>query len=491
MWVTMGNVWAHLTRYTQEERKWLDEYLTYKNDKAFFTKGPPTLSMFDWKQNAFPAGLLATIKKDAQAEGFTVEVSDPRTDKVLIEPKPDLAWLRWYQLEAVRRSCAAERGILWLPTGAGKTEVAVGLTRAMPGRWLFIVHRWILARQAAERWELRTPGQKAGRIGDGNWDADWDRHTFIAATFQTLSARLKAGDPATLALLSGATRLIVDEAHTLPSDTASNVAQALVNARVRIGLSGTPLAREDKRSLVAIASLGGVIYRLRAQTLIEEGVLARPMIRALISREQVDAVSWEHCCSRGITRSAYRNRVVLAAAKMAEHPTLIFVKEVPHGRALEKMATAGGLRAKFVHGEMKQVLRDQALAQLAYGDLDAVICTVVFNEGVDIPGLRSVVIASGGQSVIQAIQRVGRGMRVSEGKTDFTAYDIRDVGCGCLSPKYQGLRHTGCKWLAKHSKARFGAYVAEGYTVADEEVGFAPPAPRDGSLKVGPGSPPA
>jgi superfamily II DNA or RNA helicase len=72
-----------------------------------------------------------------------------------------------------------------------------------------------------------------------------------------------------------------------------------------------------------------------------------------------------------------------------------------------------------------------------------------------VPGeVRAGVNAAGGKSVIKALQRLGRGMRVAEGKSGIAWTDFSDIG------------HP---WLEKHSKARVNAYKTEGY-----EVSFVP-----------------
>ena len=79
------------------------------------------------------------------------------------------------------------------------------------------------------------------------------------------------------------------------------------------------------------------------------------------------------------------------------------------------------------------------------------MCTVVFQEGVDIPDLRTVVIASGGSSVIAALQRIGRGMRVSDNKSSCIVIDVHD---------------TGEYFLENQSKKRKKAYEGAGHDVS-------------------------
>jgi superfamily II DNA or RNA helicase len=75
---------------------------------------------------------------------------------------------------------------------------------------------------------------------------------------------------------------------------------------------------------------------------------------------------------------------------------------------------------------------------------------VIFQEGIDIPALRSVIIGTGGKSTIASLQRIGRGMRMAEGKHEFEVWDVLDQGQ---------------KWLKAHALGRFQAYGREGHEV--------------------------
>lgn len=340
---------------------------------------------------------------------------------------------------------------------SGKTELAVALSRALPGRWLFLAHRSTLMDNAAERFELRTPGGHAGRIGEGSWDVRPD-DMFISATFQTLLAQRRTAPLQMRGFFNSLDGIIVDECHVLPADTFWSLAMD-IPAFYRVGLSGTPLARGDQRSLLAIAALGPVIYRIHSETLIKAGVLARPRIKMIRVKQRSLRPSWQGVYGEAVVRSEVRNRTLVECAKAAEKPCLLFVKEVKHGTALKTRLEKAGLRADFVFGKDDLADRKGAVKRLVRGDLDVLVCSVVFQEGIDIPQLRSVVIGSGGKSIIAALQRIGRGMRKAAGKEEFEVWDIADEGCGC--PAKGG--HAGCKWLTKHTSARRNAFLGEGF----------------------------
>jgi superfamily II DNA or RNA helicase len=254
--------------------------------------------------------------------------------------------------------------------------------------------------------------------------------------------------------------LVAHNCHTLPADSFWGVAQACP-AHYRFGLSGTPLARGDKRSVLAIGALGPVVYRIIPDVLIRAGVLAKPKIRLTSVVQRSERPTWQGVYGESIVRSSIRNKAVVECARKAEKPCLVFVKEIAHGKLIKKALEQAGLTSEFVYGEDDTSERRESIKRLVRGDSDVLVCSVVFQEGIDIPALRSVVIASGGKSVIAALQRIGRGMRKSLGKDEFEVHDIADKGCGCGS-----RGHAGCRWLEKHTRARVKAYAGEGFQVA-------------------------
>jgi superfamily II DNA or RNA helicase len=473
MWLQVENLHTKVVNATDDERTWVSEYLSFEDPTAVYRhlgKNDGRARMFNPFACSFPSGFVPMVRKAAVAEGYQVQVLDKRVVPCPPEPAPDLGWLRDYQHEAMAACIRERRGIIWAPTGSGKTEIPVALVLTFPVRWLFLVHRTTLVDQTISRYAQRTLGERAGRVGDGVWDVR-DDDLLVCATFQTLANALEAGDPRATALMESAMGVVVDECHTLPAATFYRVVMASANAFWRFGLSGTPLARGDKRSVLAVAALGPIIYRLRTDRLIEEGVLAKPTIRMIDVKQSCDLPTYQGVYGAAIVRSATRNRVVVECARRAEKPTLVFVKEITHGHILRRELERAGLNTGFVWGNSFHEQRKRAIRDLSSGRLDVLVCSVVFQEGVDIPELRSVIVATGGKSIIAALQRIGRGMRRADGKTTFEVWDIADPGCGCA--RKEG--HSGCRWLKAHTAARLRAYTSEGHSVVREQPLLMPP----------------
>jgi superfamily II DNA or RNA helicase len=158
-----------------------------------------------------------------------------------------------------------------------------------------------------------------------------------------------------------------------------------------------------------------------------------------------------------IIESSVRNRALIAIARKARKPALLFVRNIKHGRWLEAALREAKLRTLFVWGKHSQDQRSFVLKQLVAGDLDVVVCNKIFVTGTDIPELAAVINGAGGASEIEVLQRLGRGTRITETKTTFELWDIAD----------QGTR--GNRWNTKHAKKRFVYYTGQKFPVLYKE----------------------
>ena len=435
---------------TKEESTWLINYLTLPPRK-FSGPGPsyPTRLYFGGKEIRFGSGLLGSVLASAAKDGLIVNVTDARGNPPRKDPHGDTSWLRDYQKLAVHKAIEKGNGILWLPTGAGKTEIAVGLVNSIDCEWLFLVHRGTLVDQAAARYKKRT-GRTAGRVKSGKWSGALRPERFTVATFQ--SVWRNRHKPEIKNMLRQVQGIIVDEAHTVGASSYQKVALSTVNAYYRIGLSGTPLQRTDDKTSFVIAVLGPPIYRISANALISRGAIVKPNIK-MLKVTQTSAkrpTTYNKVYKSHVVNSNVRNAAVVNIVRNVAKPALVFVRALAHGKRIMDMLNSIGIDTELVSGKDFDTSRQSKIRRLETGKIVVLVTTVVFQEGIDIPELRSVVVASGGASGIATIQRVGRAMRVVDGKSFCTVWDIFD----------QGER-----WLSNQSYKRKKSYTAEGYEV--------------------------
>jgi superfamily II DNA or RNA helicase/intein/homing endonuclease len=303
------------------------------------------------------------------------------------------------------------------------------------------------------RWVIHwSPNPKQGHRGGGRWP----EHFFNDNSLPGLPIKVRN------------IREVNPKPDELVYDLCVTGACNFIANGVLVHNSGTPLARADEDNLLTIGALGPVIYRVMPDRLVQAGILAAPHIRMVRVRQQSLKPTWRGVYSESVVKSTVRNRRVVDAVAQAPKPCLVFVQQVKHGKELTDRLVRAGITAEFTWGEKETAARRAAIDRLERGEVETLVCNVIFQEGVDIPTIRSVVIAAGGQSVIAALQRIGRGMRADKatGKRTFDVIDFLDVGCGCVQNHGRDEKpHSGCKWLERHSRARRAAYRSDGYEV--------------------------
>lgn len=470
MLLSIRNSTVLVEECTPDEHAWLADYLSvedtrYKPKRRGATNenprdNPPFCAV---QNNSFPTGLLHMVRKQAERDSITLVEADTRAVPCAPDALADTAWLRDYQLDAVNSVMArGGRGIVKAPTGAGKTEISIALTRVYNCGWLFVVDSADLVVQAAERYEQRT-GERAGRWS--GWRKGWEKGTanFTVATFQSLNRAFKdwrkgkvwLGVGAHIRELVNATQaLCVDEVHTQSADTYYSVTQAFKNAYYRIGLSGTPLDRAGPDNLMVLGAIGPILYKIDRQRLVDAKVLSDSKIRMIPCRQGASkaGTDWATVYDWWICKSDPRNAVIVEMAVKAEKPAMLFVDRIEHIAQLRPLLEAAGLKVDVATGKHWTQQRKEKLNALEAGEVDVLMCTVIFQKGIDAPKLRSVINAAGKASAVATLQRIGRGMRVDvdTNKYSFEVWDVHD----------QGQR-----WLQKHAVQRLSTYQADGHTV--------------------------
>lgn len=453
MRIEVGCAQARVVESTSDELSWLCQYLVFEDPQARFTNGSPFVELVNRIDNTFPAGFAAKIKRAGadrttpagRRDPIDIELVDVRQRPANPEPI-DLSFLRDYQRKAVETALAKTRGVIQMPTGAGKSLVVAGIVASVPCKWLILVPQADLLEQFAKHIRERV-GEEPGIIGDGKMT--FGRIT--VATFQMLHRQLtKKRDSACTQLLEQVGGIICDEVHQVASGSFSLVCSRAKRAFYRIGVSATPLDRSDKKSIYVIGQIGGIIHKTSSAELRARGFLAAATVRMVRCDQGSTAPTWPGVYGDCVVRSKARNAVVAEMAAKAQKPALVFINQVNQGKMLVPAIKKLGMRVELVWGEDDTEERRKAIADLVSGKLDVIVCSNVFAQGVDIPSLRSVVNGAGGSSVILTLQRLGRGTRVTDEKTSFEAWDVLDGG------------H---RWLRKHGEARKDTYEKEGLAV--------------------------
>lgn len=237
---------------------------------------------------------------------------------------------------------------------------------------------------------------------------------------------------------------IFDESHHMTALEFGDIARATPQARYRYGLSATPFGNTSVSQKRIEALMGDKIVNITASKLINEGYLARPnilmvdlpyMIEFPYTKIDTDDngvitnvtvyTSEKDMNSDAINKSAvvrneeFNGHIVdfTFDSKRAGLNTLILVKEVEHGLNLQDQFADKGMTVDFLTST--GVSKDKQkvyLNRFRDGKTDTLIATIgKAGEGVDIPYLDVVVLAHGGASTVETMQRIGRAMRLPKG----------------------------------------------------------------------------
>ena len=447
--IDVGVVWTRLKNIA--DKRILMPLCTYNSDywtKAQFGKKRHEYqaTMFG-RGTKFYTGLIPLFEADGIEFEFT---SNKLKDfKIPPEQKPNLNGVDLYshQDKIILQAIRQQRGIIESPTASGKTITALAIMSAWPSlKWLFVVERKDLLSQTVD--ELRDKGfTNIGIVSEGH--ADPDRIT--VATIQTL---VKYAETSFLQKFDG---LICDECHHVAEETRYEKVFSRITAPIRIGMTGT-LPPDERRMLALIGLFAPVIAKVEYQELQDAGLIAMPTI-VLHDAPDVwlEDLNWNNAYSKGIVNNDRRNRDIASAVcetVTRKLTSLVMIKEIRQGNHLLKIMQESGLNCVFVHGGSLKDERTTVRHALSDRKYQSVICSSIWNEGINIPSLGAIFNAFGGSSEIKTIQIIGRGLRTTETKTEVEIHDWMD---------------RGNRYLAAHSLDRIKTYIEKGWKIVYAE----------------------
>ena len=364
------------------------------------------------------------------------------------------------------------RGMISMPTGSGKTRVAVqALVESIredgfENGILWVADRDELCEQAVESWQQvwssqGTPTQKLriSRMWRGQpLPLPTGHMHVIVATVQTLYAKLTR-QPDRYNFLSDFKILVFDEAHRSVARTSTSVMQELGLTRWRredepilIGLTATPYRGHDEAETQRLVRRygrnrldAGAFASNEPEAVIQElqtmHVLARADHKIIeggefsLSEEELQQSEqgpWlPQSVEDRIANDSFRTQRILHAYQEhieADWPTLVFATSVEHSQTLAALLTARGITARAVSAKTETSVRRRIVEEFRAGTIRALVNYGIFREGFDAPKTRAIVVARPVYSPNLYFQMIGRGLRgVKNGGNDCCRIlDVRD-----------------------------------------------------------------
>ncbi|MBK1681446.1 DUF3427 domain-containing protein [Rhodocyclus tenuis] len=313
------------------------------------------------------------------------------------------------------------RGLVVLATGLGKTWLAAFDAEELGARRvLFVAHREEILTQAAETFVRIRPRSRVGFYMGQQRDAQVD---ILCASVQTLGRQmhLERFPPQHFDYI------VVDEFHHAAAPTYRRLL-AHFSPLFLLGLTATP-ERSDQSDILSLCD-DNLVFSRNLFAGIEAGLLA-PFHYYGIWDESVDyrEIPWRN--GRFDPEALSNKLATLARARhawrqwlsRAQRRTLAFCVSIRHAEFMAAQFAREGARVAAVYAG-SELSRGEALARLADGRLQVVFSVDLFNEGVDLPGIDTVLMLRPTESKILFLQQLGRGLRKAEGKERLVVLDF-------------------------------------------------------------------
>ncbi|MGE0592349.1 MAG: DUF3427 domain-containing protein [Vicinamibacterales bacterium] len=333
------------------------------------------------------------------------------------------------------------RNLVVAATGTGKTIVAALDYKRLRDQYgdlrlLFVAHRQEILKQSlgAFRHVLRR-GDFGELYVDGHRPDEW-RHVF--ASVQSLAQV----DPAQLDP-SAFDVVIVDEFHHAAAPTYRRLLAHLFDGRdartereppqILLGLTATP-ERTDAEDILHYFD-NHVAVELRLWDALERGLLCPFQYFGLHDNTDLSSVRWSRRgydtaeLERVYTGDDARVRLVLEQVRQKHRDpwtmrALGFCVSIAHAEFMARRFTEAGLPSLAVSAETDSNSRKEALASLRAGRVRAIFAVDLFNEGVDLPEVDTLLLLRPTESALVFLQQLGRGLRRHEHKDCVTVLDF-------------------------------------------------------------------
>jgi superfamily II DNA or RNA helicase len=411
-----------------------------------------------------------------------------------MEPYPHQseALLAWKQ--------AGRRGVVVLPTAAGKTYLAQLAMQATPRSTLIVVPTLDLMHQWYAHLKAAFPDAEVGLLGGGSRD----KTSILISTYDSATIHAEA-------LGNQYAMLIFDECHHLPTDFYRIIAEYAI-APYRLGLTATP-NRSDGRHWDLNALIGPEVYRRKPEDLAGFALAEHKVVQIKVKLSQKERDRYNACIKlrneflreSKISLGSLEGwqKFVMASARSQKGRRAMLAhresKEIALGTDGKLRVLADLLAQHYperiliftndnatVYRISQELLipaithqtpvkeRHEILTHFREGEYKTLVASHVLNEGVDVPDARVAIILSGTGSNREYIQRLGRVLR--KGKDSNKLALLYEVVAEDTSEEGTSQRRHGSEVRNEPQKAR-GRKEVEKPKLKHQQLEFLPSQP--------------
>lgn len=341
------------------------------------------------------------------------------------------------KLDAERKIRGYNKNLVVAATGTGKTVIsALDYKRfckenpGKPNRLLFIAHREEILKQSIDCFQGVLKDRNFGDLLVGKYEPDKIDHLFMSV--QSFIAR----DFHTKTTEDFYDFIIIDEFHHAAAPSYDKLL-AYYQPKILLGLTATP-ERMDGKNVVEYFS-NRIAAEIRLPEAIDRKLLSPFQYFGITDTVDLDSIKWSrggydrselsrvYSFERGIAERR-ANMIIQSILKyvteLDDVKGLGFCVSVEHANFMAEYFNKSNVPAIALTGESPTEIRNKAKGKLVNGDIRFIFVVDIYNEGVDIPEVNTVLFLRPTESLTIFLQQLGRGLRLSEDKECLTVLDF-------------------------------------------------------------------
>lgn len=400
-------------------KKFEATFESYWNDKEFVT--------FNGEQEEDKKRLKSSLNKEAKTEMdndviFSLDITPYHYQKEILE-----------KLKAERNLYGRNKNLLVAATGVGKTVIAgfdykdfVKLNRKEKNRLLFVAHREEILKQSRDTFRAILKDNNFGDLYVGGRVPDSLDHLFMS--IQSFNST-KLNEKTTKDFYDF---IIVDEFHHAEAPTYQ-ILLDYYEPKILLGLTATPERMDGKNVLERFDDR--IAAEMRLPEAIDRKLLSPFQYFAVSDEVDLSKLKWTRGgYDKQELENVYTNndmRVNQILSSLYKYVTDIneviglgFCVSVEHAKYMAEKFNSSGIPSMAVLGVSSEEERSTAKAKLVNGEVKFIFTVDLYNEGVDIPEVNTVLFLRPTESLTVFLQQLGRGLRLSEDKECLTVLDF-------------------------------------------------------------------
>lgn len=366
--------------------------------------------------------LCKDINKEVEGFNFNFDIKPYAYQKEILE-----------NLKAERELFNKHKNLLIAATGVGKTVIAafdykrfVKENKGKKNRLLFVAHREEILKQSRDTFRAILKDNNFGDLMVGNNETKSLEHLFVSV--QSLNSK----DLTAITSNDFYDFIIVDEFHHAAAKSYQNLLE-YYNSKILLGLTATP-ERADNKDIYKYFE-DRISAEIRLPEAIDRKLLSPFQYFGVTDNVDLSKLKWGRkgydireldnvYNNNDIRASKIVESVYKYVTDINEVIGLGFCVSIEHAKFMANYFNSNGIQSLALHSQSSNDERSDAKFRLVNGDLKFIFVVDLYNEGVDIPEINTVMFLRPTESLTVFLQQLGRGLRLSEDKECLTVLDF-------------------------------------------------------------------